>query len=563
MDTSHPFVPFQRAYQDFYNCVLTLPDTLFTASMNGWSPRDVVAHLIGWNRQMIAASSAILSGVTPSYYGDAPNDYRNINAGFVAQYASHSEAELLDELSASMAEFEQYISTRKIGELEDSLGATHYSGGLATVARIFTSLAGDYRHHCDEVKAWLHNRGDARMTGDLWTKTRSYLDILCRVKPNRRTGSPGNRAATEFFANIVRPYGYELDTTTFDCLDCIRGNTYLVGDGTSFEFYASPYSIGCDVQAELAVVSTVEELESTPCADKILLMLGEICAEQLMPKNFVFYNPEQHQKIIALLESVKPTAIITATEKNPELVGALDPFPLIADGDFDIPSVYCTAAIGKTLAGRRGETFHLKIDSRRLPSQASNVIASLNTSADQKIVVTAHIDAYEDTPGALDNAAGTAVLLLLAELLADYRGAYGIEIASFNGEDHYSAGGEMDYLRRYGDDMGKIALAINIDDAGYPVGKTAWSFYGCPPQLQASAESIFQGYTGLASGEPWYQGDHMVFVQGNVPSLAFTAERMAEAMQTLTHTALDTPERVDTGKLVELAQALNALIRGI
>ena len=109
----------------------------------------------------------------------------------------------------------------------------------------------------------------------------------------------------------------------------------------------------------------------------------------------------------------------------------------------------------------------------------------------------------------------------------------------------------------------KTLLAINIDDAGYPVGKTAFSFYGCPPQLQQNAAAIFQGYTGLAPGEPWYQGDHMVFVQNSVPSLAFTSEHMAEAMMTVTHTALDTPERVDHYKLVELVGALNGLIRSI
>jgi hypothetical protein len=38
---------------------------------------------------------------------------------------------------------------------------------------------------------------------------------------------------------------------------------------------------------------------------------------------------------------------------------------------------------------------------------------------------------------------------------------------------------------------------------------------------------------------------------------------MAEAMMTLTHTALDTPERVDHQKLIELAGALNNLIRAM
>jgi len=34
-------------------------------------------------------------------------------------------------------------------------------------------------------------------------KAKVYLDELCNVEPNRRTGSPGNRKATDFLANNI------------------------------------------------------------------------------------------------------------------------------------------------------------------------------------------------------------------------------------------------------------------------------------------------------------------------------------------------------------------------
>jgi aminopeptidase YwaD len=43
---------------------------------------------------------------------------------------------------------------------------------------------------------------------DYASRARLYLETLCGVKPNRRTGSAGNREATDFFADTVRPYGY-------------------------------------------------------------------------------------------------------------------------------------------------------------------------------------------------------------------------------------------------------------------------------------------------------------------------------------------------------------------
>ncbi len=122
------------------------------------------------------------------------------------------------------------------------------------------------------------------------------------MKPNRRTGSSGNREATDFFADNIRLHGYEIDVTPFQCLDYICNGVALTNDEKAFEVYASPYTLGCDVSAELITVPTLEELKSINCKGKILLMKGMICSEQLMPKNFVFYNPEHHQKIIALLE---------------------------------------------------------------------------------------------------------------------------------------------------------------------------------------------------------------------------------------------------------------------
>lgn len=400
-------------------------------------------------------------------------------------------------------------------------------------------------------------------TDEYATKAESYLQTLCNVQPNRRTGSAGNRAATDFFADTIRSDGYNIDATLFECLDYMRGESRLAHDNKTFEVHVSPYSVGCNITAELIAVSTVEALESTRCQGRILLMRGEICAEQLMPKNFVFYNPEHHQKIIALLERCAPAGVITATTRNSDQVGALYPYPLIVDGDFDIPSLYCTDSVGEDLASCQGEKFHMKIDARRVPSTASNVLAHLNQGAAPKIVITAHIDAYEDTPGASDNASGTVVLLLLAEMLSNYGGDKCIEIAAFNGEDHYSAAGQMDYLNRYGDEFNQIILAINVDDVGYHTGRSSYSYYECDPQLEKTATGVFKCFDGIIPGEPWFNGDHMIFVQSRVPSIAITSENMPELMRTVTHTSLDTPDIIDPHKLVEVAQSLNALVRSL
>jgi len=151
-------------------------------------------------------------------------------------------------------------------------------------------------------------------------------------------------------------------------------------------------------------------------------------------------------------------------------------------------------------------------------------------------------------------------LLLLAEMLQDYDKSLCIELVAFNGEDHYSAGGQMDYLSRYGSELRNILLVFNVDDVGYKKGKTAFSFYGCTDEIQQRLRYILNNYDGLIEGEQWYNGDHMIFVQKGKPALALTSEKMQELMAAITHTEKDTPNIIDTAKLVETARVLKDVI---
>jgi aminopeptidase YwaD len=140
---------------------------------------------------------------------------------------------------------------------------------------------------------------------------------------------------------------------------------------------------------------------------------------------------------------------------------------MIEDGDFNIPTAYLTDLEGTRLAAWAGKPVSLKMDAQRLPSWSEN-ISAFNRSADKsRVLVCAHIDSKTGSPGAVDNACGVVVLLLLAEMLQARTPRLSIELLTINGEDNYSAGGELAYLRRHAGRLGDIQLAINIDGAGY------------------------------------------------------------------------------------------------
>ncbi|MEW5719094.1 MAG: M28 family peptidase [Chloroflexota bacterium] len=390
-------------------------------------------------------------------------------------------------------------------------------------------------------------------------KANQYLQKLCIEVPSRRVGSAGNRAATDFFAARVASFGFQVECPTFDCIDWECEGVRLSANGATFDALASPYSLGCRVSAPLVVVSTVTELESAELGDKVVLLRGEIAKEHLMPKNFTFYNPDEHKRIVALLETKQPRAIIAATSRNPDLSGAQYPFPLIEDGDFDIPSVYMTDEEGNRIARYAGKTISLESRATRIASAGCNVIARKGANHARRVVLCAHIDAHIGSPGASDNASGVVALLLLAELLADYRGDLGIEIVAMNGEDYYAASGEKQYVALNAGKFDEIVLGINLDDIGYHKGAVAYSLYGCPAEIARAIRNAFSARADLIEGPQWYQSDHGLFLMNQVPALAITSENLAELMGEITHTPKDRPEIVDATKLVNVATVLHDL----
>jgi aminopeptidase YwaD len=377
---------------------------------------------------------------------------------------------------------------------------------------------------------------------------------------NRRVGYVGNQQATDFFAEVIEYFGFKTHCPEFECMDWKAGETHLTVDGIAYEATVSPYSLGCQVSAPLVVASTVEGLEGLDPTGKVLLLHGDITQEQLMPKNFTFYNPDHHKHIYQLLESKPPEAIIAATGRNPELAGGMYPFPLVEDGDFDIPSVYMKDVEGEKLVAQAGKMVSLNMQAERIRAKGCNVVARKGRHTHHRVVVCAHIDAKINSPGAIDNGGGTIVLLLLAELLADYNGDMGIEIVALNGEDYYAASGEVMFVESAGDRFDEIIMGINIDGAGYIQGDTAYSLYEPPQEIADLVHKAFASREDTIQGEQWYQSDQSLFLMNGRPAVAVTSDNFMELSTYITHTHNDSPEIIDTDKLADIAYALAELL---
>ena len=391
-------------------------------------------------------------------------------------------------------------------------------------------------------------------------KAQTYLLHLCVQIPTRKVGSQGNQQACTYFEQVLAPFGYHLTRQEFACIDQNLGSATLTAGAETFSVFPSPYSLGVKAQATLLAADTPEKLETMQAQGKILLLHGELTKEQLLPKHFPFYNPEEHQRIYHLLEKQQPQAIVAATSKNPQLAGAVYPFPLIEDGDFDIPSVYMTDIEGACLLGFVGQTVTLHSQAQRIPSAGWNVLARKEGARTDKIVILAHIDAKEGAPGAADNAGGVVVLMLLAELLQAQALPFSLEILAVNGEDYYDAPGQKRYLQDQQGKFQQMKLAINLDGVGFVHGKTAYSLYGCPAEIEQTARAVFSQHPEFIEGEQWPQGDHSIFVMQGMPALALTTECFVELESDYAHTEKDDISIMNAGKLIDSALALKELL---
>jgi aminopeptidase YwaD len=399
------------------------------------------------------------------------------------------------------------------------------------------------------------------MTAGLLRKSEKYLNQLCIDIHTRTVGTEGNIKATELFAGYAGSFGFEIRTPEFECMDWICHEIKLEAGTDSFEIFAGPYSTGCDLKAQLCSASSFDELKAINAKGKIILLTGDIVKEQLMPKSFPFYNPDEHKEIYSILENSGASAVISATSRNPELAGGMYPFPFIEDGDFNIPTAYMKDTEGEKLLKYSGSEIKLLINSKRFASKGFNVIANKGNINGKKIIIMAHIDSKPGTPGAIDNATGITVLLLTSELLKNYTGNNRIEIVAINGEDYFSVPGQINYMKSIENELPDISLVINIDGAGYHKEDSAFSLYNCTENTENNIRKTFLSYKGITEGNQWIQSDHGMFVQLGIPALAVTSNNFMEKLSSeITHTPGDKPCIVDHGKLVEISKAISELI---
>jgi hypothetical protein len=134
-------------------CIVSLPEFLFLKKIDDWAPRDITAHLIGWNYSTIEGCRQIKKGETPAYLIDPGDDFCKFNDTLVQQYDSRDKNELISQLRTSADEFKKYLIALDSTDWEADFGVT-WQGQTITIKNTIDALISDFTNHRQQIEKW-------------------------------------------------------------------------------------------------------------------------------------------------------------------------------------------------------------------------------------------------------------------------------------------------------------------------------------------------------------------------------------------------------------------------
>ncbi len=344
----------------------------------------------------------------------------------------------------------------------------------------------------------------------------------------RSSGTPGEAAARDVLMEAFSARGLEEGHHNFSWSPWLRGTARLTVGETVFPAQAlSPSPTTRGLQAPLVLAG------DEPLQDRAALYRSS-------------EGSRSSQFSDALFSGV--AAMIRVTDEE-----GLDGETLVEVGHTltgsAIPAVAVDRTTGDALAALAGQQVTLDLEATLLDGHIStNVVGRVpGHDPDRPVFVTAHYDSWDIAEGAIDNALGVGMMLLLAErLAAGPTPDHTVVFLATAGEEQGLAG-----AFRFVADVPEAAsarFALNLDIPWAHEGRFFVSGTDAAFQTLALERAAALGLNPADAGEPSPASDHLPFQMQGVPVAWHTRQPDRHY-----HTEEDTLEKLD------LAEALPAL----
>lgn len=398
---------------------------------------------------------------------------------------------------------------------------------------------------------------DEQLIVQALTSVQAYqtLSHLCQEYGSRFAGTEEEERASRYLSSCMKEYGLErVQRKPFSYPGWRRGSSrlFLVQNGSwkELDTIGLPYSPSGTVEAPVVDVGDGTPEEFAALGQEIKGRIVLLSARQP-----VFRQESMHRrdKYIRAVEA-GAVAFLWMREQGGHLeeTGSLP-------HDAPIPGVGISRETGFIIqeAISQGALVCLQCENKRLRVESFNVVGTIPGSSSGSLLVGAHYDGHDIASGALDNGAGTAVLLETARLLNPFRDHLlsRITFVCFAAEE-VGLLGSSQYVKELGDE--RLDFMINLDaGAGRPGMKLGLSLQNFPELIPCFKEIFSRmGEDRIVALHPSAHSDMYSFSQAGIPSGYFKDMEKVPTGRSFGHTRADTLDKVDRRKLQEDALLL-------
>lgn len=225
-----------------------------------------------------------------------------------------------------------------------------------------------------------------------------------------------------------------------------------------------------------------------------------------------------------------------------------------------IPTVTLTYDDAAEIANYDGQECEIEITQTVIPSEAFNLRVLIPGSSPDGTTtyLVGHYDSVDRSPGACDNAGGTAVLVYLAHEFAHHPPVRDTEIIFFSGEELGLIGSQaycndhMESIRRHG------RFVLNVDVSGDDLGTDELYVTGTKELLGFAAGMTRAQGVVCNTRISIYSSDSIPFARLGIPSVNLA--RYGGKASFYGHTPDDAPERISERGLQNTFKAAIAMM---
>ncbi len=395
------------------------------------------------------------------------------------------------------------------------------------------------------------------MIGSAFAENSSYsvLERICDEAGGRFFGTAENEKAIDILTSELKHIGCTVRREDFKIPGWIRGNdevtlqepAYLKLSAVALGYVEKSPEFSAPVV--FASYGFDGDYENIDAGDKIVLVTQEPPPgkEGLMRYEMID---------IAAAHNAKAILFINDRKESTNLAGA---------GNFNgtaakIPAYSLTYEEGKRLERliERNIPVRVEINTKSFCKEVgtANVAVTFKGEKEDKLVIGAHLDAWDVGQGAIDNGAGAAVLFDVARLINKYNphNYYTVELVWFNGEE-LGLWGSKKYMEMHKDD--KIIAMINMDMPGSPSGFNVMGFDEYS-DIFGKIKNDLKGFNlneGIVS-VPYTNSDHMYFMFEGIPVFSVMSH-LDEEMYKFYHDKGDSFDKVNIKYLSEMAAVVS------